>query len=408
MPDEKTFKERKPHLTVGTIGHFDHGKTTLTYAITTVLAKQGKAKIANYDEIDEAPEEKTRGMPIQTLHAEYETEKRHYTHIDSTGLADYVKSMMTSATEMDAAILVVSATDGSEIQTYEHILLSRQVGLEHIVVYLNKCDQLDLDDEYIFELVEDEIRGLLTQYGFNGENTVIIRGSALMALIGEDNDKGYGVSSIERLMDALDSGIPEFIRNLDSPFLMPVGDVFSITGMKTCAVGKIESGIIKIGDEVELVGLRDEVLKTTIDGIETFRKQCERGVAGDKVALLLRGINKNEVERGMVLAKPRSIKTHTKFKAAIYVLKPEEGGKKTPFHSGYKPQFYFRTTEVTGEMVELLDGEDKEVVEMVIPGENINATVHLSTGVVMSVGLRFAIRESGRTIGVGTILEILE
>jgi elongation factor Tu len=400
------FQRVKPHLNVGTIGHVDHGKTTLTAAITTVLSKQGKAKATNYGEIDKAPEERERGITINTAHVEYETEKRHYAHIDCPGHADYVKNMITGAAQMDGAILVVSATDGPMPQTREHILLSRQVGVPYIVVYLNKCDQVD--DEDMFELVEDEIRSLLSQYGFNGKDTIIVRGSALMALNGEDNDKEYGVTSINKLMDALDSVIPDPIRNTDSAFLMPVEDVMSITGRGTVVTGRIESGVIKVGEEVEIVGLRDDALKTTITGVEMFKKQLERGEAGDNAGLLLRGTKKEEIERGMVLAKPGSIKAHTKFKAAIYVLKSEEGGRKTPFHSKYKPQFYFRTTDVTGEMVELRDGEGKEVLEMVMPGDNINATVHLGKGVAMSKGLRFAIREGGRTIGSGAIIEIIE
>lgn len=400
------FERKKPHLNVGTIGHVDHGKTTLTAAITTVLSKQGKAKATNYGEIDKAPEERERGITINTAHVEYETEKRHYAHIDCPGHADYVKNMITGAAQMDGAILVVSATDGPMPQTREHILLSRQVGVPYIVIYLNKCDQVD--DEDMFELVEDEIRSLLSQYGFNGKDTIIVRGSALMALNGEDNDKEYGVTSINKLMDALDSVIPDPIRNTDSPFLMPVEDVMSITGRGTVVTGRIESGVIKVGEEVEIVGLRDNALKTTITGVEMFKKQLERGEAGDNAGLLLRGTKKEEIERGMVLAKPGSIKAHTKFKAAIYVLKSEEGGRKTPFHSKYKPQFYFRTTDVTGEMVELRDGEGKEALEMVMPGDNINATVHLGKGVAMSKGLRFAIREGGRTIGSGAIIEIIE
>ena len=407
MADSKTFKRGKPHLNVGTIGHVDHGKTTLTAAITTVLSKTGGAKATNYGEIDKAPEEKARGITINTAHVEYETAKRHYAHIDCPGHADYVKNMITGAAQMDGAILVVSATDGPMPQTREHILLSRQVGVPYIVVYLNKCDQVD--DEDMFELVEDEIRSLLTQYGFNGKETIIVRGSALMALNGEDNDKGYGVASIHKLMDALDSVIPDPVRNIDSPFLMPVEDVMSITGRGTVVTGRIESGVIKVGDEVEIVGLRAEnaVLKTTVTGIEMFKKLLERGEAGDNAGLLLRGTKKEEIERGMVLAKPGSIKAHTKFKAAIYVLKSEEGGRKTPFHAKYKPQFYFRTTDVTGDMVELRDSENKETLEMVMPGDNINATVHLGKGVAMAAGLRFAIREGGRTIGSGMIVEVI-
>ena len=408
MADDKKFKRGKPHLNVGTIGHVDHGKTTLTSAITVVLAETGGATATNYGDIDKAPEEKARGITINTAHVEYETAKRHYAHIDCPGHADYVKNMITGAAQMDGAILLVSATDGPMPQTREHILLSRQVGVPYIVVYLNKCDQVD--DEDMFELVEDEIRTLLTQYDFDGAETKIVRGSALMALNREDNDKGYGITSIHKLMDALDSVIPDPIRNTDSAFLMPVEDVMSITGRGTVVTGRIECGAIKVGDEVEIVGLRDgnAVIKTIVTGIEMFKKLLDRGEAGDNAGVLLRGTKKDEIERGMVLAKPGSIKAHTKFQAIIYVLKSEEGGRKTPFHAKYKPQFYFRTTDVTGEMLELRDGEAKEILEMVMPGDNINATVNLGKGVAMAVGLRFAIREGGRTIGSGAIIEVLE
>jgi elongation factor Tu len=400
------YKRGKPHLNVGTIGQVDHGKTTLTAAITCVLSRYGKAKSTNYSEIDKAPEEREGGITINTAHVEYETDKRHYSHLDCPAHADYVKNMIAGAVKMDGTILVVSATDGLMPQTREHILLSRQVGILHIVVYLNKCDQVD--DDNMFELTEDEIRSLLTQYGFNGTDTVIVRGSALMSLNGEDNDKGYGISSIDRLLEALDSVIPDPIRNIDSPFLMPVEDVMSIVGRGTVVTGKIESGVIKIGDEVEIVGLRDGVLKTTITGVEMFRKQLDRGEAGYSAGLLLQGVKKEEIERGMVLAKPSSIKAHKNFKAVIYVLKAEEGGRKTPFASGYKPQFYFRNTDVTGALVDLRDGEDQAVLEMVMPGDNANAVVYLVKGVALTTGLRFAIREGGRTIALGTVIEVFE
>lgn len=399
------FERSKPHVNVGTIGHVDHGKTTLTAAITTVLAMKGKAKAASYDSIDKAPEERERGITINTAHVEYETEKRHYAHIDCPGHADYVKNMITGAAQMDGAILVVSAPDGPMPQTREHILLSHQVGVPYIIVYLNKCDQID--DEDMFENNEEEIRSLLSQYGYDGDATIIIRGSALMALNGEESAKDYGVSSINKLMDALDSVIPDPVRNTDAPFLMPVEDVFSITGRGTVVTGKIESGVIKIGNEVEIVGLRNGVLKTTITGVEMFKKQLDRGEAGDNAGLLLRGVKQEDVERGMVLAKPGSIKAHNKFKAAIYILKSEEGGRKTPFVTSYKPQFYFRTTDVTGELVDLFDGAGQRLA-MAMPGDNIITTVHLSRGITMSKGLRFAVREGGKTIGSGVILEVIE
>lgn len=400
------FERSKPHVNVGTIGHVDHGKTTLTAAITTVLAMKGKAKAVSYDSIDKAPEERERGITINTAHVEYETEKRHYAHIDCPGHADYVKNMITGAAQMDGAILVVSAPDGPMPQTREHIILSHQVGVPYIIVYLNKCDLVD--DEDMFEAIEDEIISLLSQYGYHGHATTIIRGSALMALNGEESGKDYGVSSINKLMDALDSVIPDPVRNTDAPFLMPVEDVFSITGRGTVVTGRIESGVIKIGDEVEIVGLRDGVLKTTITGVELFKKQLERGEAGDSAGLLLRGTKKEEVERGMVLAKPGSVKAHSTFKAAIYMLKSEEGGRKTPIAAKFKPQFYFRTTDVTGELVDLFDGAGHERLEMAMPGDNITTTVHLSRGIVMAKGLRFAVREGGKTIGSGVILEVIE
>jgi elongation factor Tu len=400
-----TLKTRKTHLNVGTIGHVDHGKTTLTAAITNVLSRQGYARAISYREIDHAPEEIQSGVPFNAFHVGYETAKRQYGHIDCPGHADYVKNMIAATAQLDGAILVVSATDGPMPQTHEHILLSRQVGIPYIIVYLNKCDQID--DEDMFASVEDEVGSLLTRYGFNGANTVIVRGSALMALNGEDNDRGYGVSSIQRLMDALDSVIPDPVRNIDTPFLMPVESVDFITDRGTIVTGRIESGVVKTGDEVEIVGLRDAVLKTTISGIEMLKKQIGTGQAGDNAGLLLVGTKKEEVERGMVLAKSGSVKAFKKFKAAIYVLKSEEGGRKTPFSRGYKPQFYFRTTDVTGDIVELFDGDGTAIVEIVIPGDNINATILLSKSVAMTKGLRFAVREGGRTIGSGVVVEVL-
>lgn len=394
----------KTHVNVGTIGHVDHGKTTLTAAISAYASKRYGGEAKRYDEIDAAPEERERGITINTAHVEYETDKRHYGHIDCPGHADYVKNMITGAAQMDGAILVVSAPDGPMPQTREHILLSRQVGIPYIVVYLNKCDMVD--DTEMLMLVEEEIRELLTKYGFPGDTTPIIRGSALKAMNGEDDE--YGLESIHKLLNTLDSYIPDPIRLIDGPFLMPVEDLYSITGRGTVVTGRIETGIVKIGDEIEIIGLRD-TRKAVVTGVEMFKKQLEKGEAGDNAGLLLRGIAKEDVERGMVLAKPRSIKPHKKFKAAVYILKKEEGGRSTPFAKGYKPQFFFRTTDVTGSIVGLFSGDDvTKPIEMAMPGDNINVEVDLLVGIAMTVGLKFAIREGGRTIGSGVVIEILD
>nr|6HTW_B Chain B, Elongation Factor Tu [synthetic construct]6HTW_H Chain H, Elongation Factor Tu [synthetic construct] len=385
----------KPHVNIGTIGHVDHGKTTLTAAITKTLAAKGKAEARAYDQIDKAPEEKARGITINTAHVEYETENRHYAHVDCPGHADYVKNMITGAAQMDGAILVVSAADGPMPQTREHILLARQVGVPYIVVFLNKCDMVD--DEELLELVEMEVRELLSEYEFPGDDIPIIRGSALKALEGENE----WVDKIWELMDAVDSYIPTPERDVDKPFLMPVEDVFTITGRGTVATGRVERGTVKVGDEVEIVGLRD-TRKTVVTGVEMFRKLLDEGMAGDNVGVLLRGIQREDVERGQVLAKPGSIKPHTKFEAEVYVLTKEEGGRHTPFFNGYRPQFYFRTTDVTG-VITLPEG-----VEMVMPGDNVTMTVELIHPIAMEEGLRFAIREGGRTVGAGVVSKIIE
>ncbi len=396
MGKEK-FERTKPHVNVGTIGHVDHGKTTLTAAITKVLAQKGLASFMAYDQIDKAPEERERGITIATAHVEYQTDKRHYAHVDCPGHADYVKNMITGAAQMDGAILVVSAADGPMPQTREHILLARQVGVPYIVVYLNKVDMVD--DKELLDLVELEVRELLTEYEFPGSEIPIVKGSALKALEG---DKGeLGEPSIMRLMDAVDSYIPTPKRSTDKPFLMPVEDVFSISGRGTVATGRIERGIIKVGEEVEIVGLR-ATQKTVCTGVEMFRKLLDEGQAGDNVGCLLRGLKREEVERGQVLAKPGSITPHTKFKAEIYVLTKEEGGRHTPFFNGYRPQFYFRTTDVTGS-VQLPKG-----VEMVMPGDNITMEVELITPIAMEKELRFAIREGGRTVGAGVVAEVVQ
>ncbi|HOQ07475.1 MAG TPA: elongation factor Tu, partial [Clostridiales bacterium] len=388
------FERTKPHVNIGTIGHVDHGKTTLTAAITKVLGLQGKAQFMAYDQIDKAPEEKARGITISTSHVEYETENRHYAHVDCPGHADYVKNMITGAAQMDGAILVVSAADGPMPQTREHILLARQVGVPYIVVFLNKCDMVD-DDELI-ELVEMEVREILSQYEFDGDNIPIIRGSALKALESSATDlSAPEYKCILDLMGKVDEYIPEPQRAKDKPFLMPVEDVFSITGRGTVATGRVERGTIKVGDEVEIVGLMDEARKTVVTGVEMFRKLLDEAVAGDNIGCLLRGIQRNEVERGQVLAKPGSIKPHTHFKGQVYVLTKEEGGRHTPFFNGYRPQFYFRTTDVTG-VAELPEG-----VEMCMPGDHVEITVKLITPIAMEEGLRFAIREGGRTVGSG-------
>ncbi len=391
------FERNKPHVNIGTIGHVDHGKTSLTAAITKVLAQKGKAEFKAYDQIDSAPEEKARGITINTAHVEYETEKRHYAHVDCPGHADYVKNMITGAAQMDGAILVVSAADGPMPQTREHILLARQVGVPAIVVFMNKCDMVD--DKELLDLVEMEVRELLSSYKFPGDKIPVVKGSALKALEGDKGD--LGEEAIGRLMDACDSYFPEPKRDVDKPFLMPVEDVFTISGRGTVVTGRVERGTIKIGDEIEIVGLRP-TQKTTVTGIEMFRKLLDSGTAGDNLGALLRGTKKEDVERGQVLCAPGSIKPHKKFKAEIYVLSKEEGGRHTPFFKGYRPQFYFRTTDVTG-IVELPAN-----VEMVMPGDNVSITVELITPIAMDKELRFAIREGGRTVGAGVVAEILE
>ena len=394
MSKEK-FNRDKEHVNVGTIGHVDHGKTTLTAAITSVLAKKGGAQVMKYDEIDKAPEEKERGITIATSHVEYETEKRHYAHVDCPGHADYVKNMITGAAQMDGAILVVSATDGPMPQTREHILLARQVGVPTIVVFLNKCDQVD--DKELLDLVEMEIRELLTEYEFPGEDIPIVKGSALKALEGDaENEK-----AIVELMSKVDEYVACPVRDVDKPFLMPVEDVFSISGRGTVATGRIERGIIKTGSEIEIVGIR-ETKKTVVTGVEMFRKQLDEGRAGDNAGLLLRGIEKTDIERGQVLSVPGSITPHKKFKCECYILKKEEGGRHTPFFKGYRPQFYFRTTDVTG-AVQLPKG-----AEMVMPGDNVNLEVELISPIAMEKGVRFAVREGGRTVGSGVVSEIVE
>jgi elongation factor Tu len=391
------FERTKPHVNVGTIGHVDHGKTTLTAAITKIQAKQGLADFVAFDQIDKAPEERERGITIATAHVEYQTAKRHYAHVDCPGHADYVKNMITGAAQMDGAILVVSAADGPMPQTREHILLARQVNVPYVVVFLNKVDMVD--DPELLDLVELEVRELLSEYDFPGDDTPIIRGSGLRALESGDPESEWG-KKIGELMDAIDSYIPEPVRDTDKPFLMPVEDVFSITGRGTVATGRIERGKVKVGEEVEMVGL-GAAKKAVVTGVEMFRKLLDEGQAGDNVGLLLRGVAKEEIERGMVLAKPGSIKPHTKFKAEVYVLTKEEGGRHTPFFKGYRPQFYFRTTDVTGS-VELPEG-----VEMVMPGDNIQMVIELISPIAMEKELRFAIREGGRTVGAGVVTEVI-
>jgi elongation factor Tu len=393
---KETFKREKPHVNVGTIGHVDHGKTTLTAAITTILANKGLAQKRDYDAIDNAPEEKERGITINTSHVEYETPNRHYAHVDCPGHADYVKNMITGAAQMDGAILVVAATDGPMPQTKEHILLARQVGVPRIVVFMNKVDLVD--DPELLELVEMEIRELLSSYGFDGDNTPIIQGSATGALAGD----AKWVKAVEDLMDAVDSYIPLPPRPIDQPFLMSVEDVFSITGRGTVATGRIERGIIKVGEGVEIVGLIPEPLTSTVTGVEMFKKLLDEGQAGDNAGLLLRGIEKKDIRRGMVICKPKSITPHTEFKCEVYVLSKEEGGRHTPFFNKYRPQFYFRTTDVTGE-VALAEG-----TEMVMPGDNVSLTVKLIMPIAMEKGLKFAIREGGRTVGAGQVTEIIK
>jgi elongation factor Tu len=392
------FERTKPHVNIGTIGHIDHGKTTLTAAITKTLSMKGDSSFVAFDEIDKAPEEKERGITIATAHVEYETEKRHYAHVDCPGHADYIKNMITGAAQMDGAILVCAATDGPMPQTREHILLARQVGVPSIVVFLNKCDMVD--DEELLELVDMEIRELLDSYEFPGDDTPVIRGSALKAL--ESDDAGSDdCKPIFELMDACDAFIPEPERDIDRPFLMPIEDVFSISGRGTVVTGRVERGVLKVGDEIEIIGIKDTV-KTTCTGVEMFRKMLDQGQAGDNVGALLRGVKREDVERGQVLAVPGSITPHTKFKAEVYVLSKEEGGRHTPFFSGYRPQFYFRTTDITG-VVTLEEG-----VEMVMPGDNATFNVELIAPIAMEPGLRFAIREGGRTVGAGVVSEITE
>jgi elongation factor Tu len=395
MAKEK-FDRSKPHVNVGTIGHVDHGKTTLTAAITSVLASKGLAEMRDFSSIDNAPEEKERGITINTSHVEYATANRHYAHVDCPGHADYVKNMVTGAAQMDGAILVVAATDGPMPQTREHILLARQVGVPQLVVFMNKVDMVD--DLELLDLVEMEIRELLSFYKFDGDNTPIIRGSALGGL----NNEPKWVEKIMELMDAVDSYIPTPARDKDKPFLMPVEDVFTITGRGTVATGRIETGVVNVGDEIEIMGMGEEKFKSTCTGVEMFRKLLDRGEAGDNVGILLRGIDKSTIRRGMVIAKPGSITPHTEFKAEVYVLKKEEGGRHTPFHNKYRPQFYFRTTDVTGEIT-LPEGR-----EMVMPGDNVTISVTLIVPIAMDKGLRFAIREGGRTVGAGQVIEIVK
>ncbi|HBC85037.1 MAG TPA: elongation factor Tu [Clostridiales bacterium] len=395
------FERTKPHVNIGTIGHVDHGKTTTTAAITKYLSLLGKAKFEAYDQIDGAPEEKARGITINTAHVEYETENRHYAHVDCPGHADYVKNMITGAAQMDGAILVVSAADGPMPQTREHILLARQVGVKFIVVYLNKCDMVD--DPELLELVEMEVRDLLSSYDFPGDDIPIVKGSSLKVLESSATDPNAPeYTCMKELMDAVDSYIPTPSRPVDEPFLMPVEDVFTITGRGTVATGRVERGVVKLQDEVEIVGLANESSKTVVTGVEMFRKLLDQAEAGDNIGVLLRGVQRDDIERGQVLAKPGTIHPHTKFKSQVYVLTKEEGGRHTPFFNGYRPQFYFRTTDVTG-VIELPEG-----TEMVMPGDNIDMTIELITPIAIEKGLRFAIREGGRTVGSGVVSEIIE
>ena len=393
---KENYERTKPHVNIGTIGHVDHGKTTLTAAISKVLSDKGLAKLEDFAAIDAAPEERERGITINTAHIEYETENRHYAHIDAPGHADYVKNMITGAAQMDGAILVVAATDGPMPQTREHILLARQVGVDYLVVFLNKTDLVD-DDELV-DLVEMEVRELLSEYDFPGDDIPVLRGSALKALEGDPEQ----VKVVEELMDTVDSYIPTPVRDTDKPFLMPVEDVFTITGRGTVASGRVDRGTIKLNDEVEIIGLKEDVRKTVVTGIEMFRKTMQQGEAGDNIGALLRGVDRKEIERGQVLAKPGSIQTHTKFLAEVYVLTKEEGGRHTPFFTNYRPQFYFHTTDVTG-VVELPEG-----VEMVMPGDNVTFDIELIAPVAIEKGLKFTVREGGRTVGAGTVSEILD
>ena len=396
MAEKEHYVRTKPHVNIGTIGHVDHGKTTLTAAITTVLADKGLAKAEDYSQIDAAPEEKERGITINTAHVEYETENRHYAHMDAPGHADYIKNMITGAAQMDGAILVVAATDGPMPQTREHILLARQVGVNYIVVFLNKCDLVD--DPELIDLVEMEVRDLLTEYDYPGDDIPVVRGSALKALQGDKEAQ----EQILKLMDVVDEYIPTPERQTDKPFLMPVEDVFTITGRGTVASGRIDRGTVKVGDEVEIVGLKDEILKSTVTGVEMFHKTLDLGEAGDNVGVLLRGISHDQIERGQVLAAPGSIQTHKEFKGEVYVMTKEEGGRHTPFFSNYRPQFYFHTTDVTG-TIELPDG-----VEMVMPGDNVTFTVALQKPVAIEKGLKFTIREGGHTVGAGVVSDVLD
>jgi elongation factor Tu len=399
---EGKFERTKPHLNVGTIGHVDHGKTTLTSAITKYLSFLGKAKMKKYEEIDNAPEERARGITINTAHVEYETDKRHYAHIDCPGHADYIKNMITGAAQMDGAILVVAATDGVMPQTREHVLLARQVEVPSIIVFINKVDQVAESDKELIDLVEMDVRELLNTYKFPGDEVPVIRGSALIAMESSSTDPNSpDYKCIKELTEAMDGYFKEPVREIDKPFLMPIEDIFSITGRGTVATGRIERGKIKVGEEVEIVGYK-ETQKSVVTGVEMFRKSLDEGIAGDNVGLLLRGVEKDDVRRGMVVAKPGSITPHKKFKAEVYVLKPEEGGRKTPFHVGYRPQFYMRTADVTG-TIAAIDGAD-----MVMPGDNVNMTVELIVNVALEKGMRFAIREGGRTVGAGVITQIIE
>ena len=393
------FERTKPHVNIGTIGHVDHGKTTTTAAITKYLGMLGQAQFAAYDQIDGAPEEKARGITINTAHVEYETENRHYAHVDCPGHADYVKNMITGAAQMDGAILVVSAADGPMPQTREHILLARQVGVKHIVVYLNKCDMVD--DEELLELVEMEVRDLLSSYDFPGDDIPIVKGSSLKVLEGPNDVNDPVYAPMKELMDAVDSYIPTPERPIDQPFLMPVEDVFTITGRGTVATGRVERGEVKLQDEVEIIGLTAERRKTVVTGVEMFRKLLDQAEAGDNIGVILRGIDRKDIERGQVLCKPGTINPHTKFKSEVYVLTKEEGGRHTPFFNGYRPQFYFRTTDVTG-VIDLPAG-----VEMVMPGDNVSMTIELITPIAIEKGLRFAIREGGRTVGSGVVSDII-
>ena len=398
---KQKFERTKPHANIGTIGHVDHGKTTTTAAITLILGKAGQAQVMSFDEIDKAPEEKERGITINTSHVEYETDKRHYAHVDCPGHADYVKNMITGAAQMDGAILVVSAADGPMPQTREHILLARQVGVPHIVVWLNKMDMVD--DEELLELVEMEVRDLLSKYEFPGDDIPVVKGSGLKALeCGCASRDCEWCGKIWELMDAVDSYLPDPERELDKPFLMPVEDVFTITGRGTVATGRVERGTVKVGDEVQIIGLQEEIKKTVVTGVEMFRKILDQAEAGDNIGVLLRGIDRDEIERGQVFAKPNTITPHTKFEGQVYVLTKEEGGRHTPFFNGYRPQFYFRTTDVTG-VAKLPEG-----VEMVMPGDNITMTIELISPIAMEEGLRFAIREGGRTVGAGVVTKIIE